>query len=516
MRSQLSGRFKRALKKRSMGFDMSKDLGLLSNAPEARVSRIISAIRKYRFALAAFLLPFTVRAIPEVIAGPYPIGWDIIAFYVPNTLDMAAGRMSIWGILGSGPLMYSFIVPIYVLTRINPILLFKAAGPVLFGLLCWSVFRFCERKLGLSVRSAFLSVLFLSFYFVSLRVAWDAYQAELGLTFFVFGMTVVGESRSVVRSTVARSAFFLLAILANQLVAVLVVGAVILEMLRAKGWGGFGLALSRLVPVALFGLVVYATLQPSIGPGVSILGGSFAPLNVAYNAVFLVYAFGPLVPLAVIGLSLMTRSLFSSWIAVSAAGIVISTLPGQVFQDIGYRWVLLLSVPVLIAAAQGYQKLSARSGSLIGKRWVKAVRLGVPLVLLISAGMYSTIQAASVPYFSLFLGYVPSSLLQNSVPLSDSADVVQAMHWLEASMPSNSAVIMHEAFYGWARAYLSPDSKIINSLLRSPSSELNLVTSYRHVFTVWWVPGSGWFSPTFPTGASVSATFGNIAVYKYR
>src|SRR5438445_9536250 len=332
----------------------------------ARVSRISSAIHNYKFALAAFLLPFTVRATPEIIAGPYPIGWDTIAFYVPNTLDMAAGRMGVWGILGSGPLMYSFIVPIYLLTRINPILLFKVAGPVLFGVLCWSVFRLCEKKLGLNVRNSFLSVLFLALYFVSLRVAWDAYQAELGLTFFVLGLTVAGESGSVARNTVAESAFFLLAILANQLVAVLVVGTVIVEMLRAKGRGGFGLTLSRLALVGLFGLVVYATLQPSIGPGVSVLGGSFAPANVAYNIVFLVYAFGLLLPLAAIGLTLVTRSLFSSWIAVSAAGILISTFPGQVFQDIGYRWVLLLSVRVLIAAAQGYQKLSARAGGLNG------------------------------------------------------------------------------------------------------------------------------------------------------
>src|SRR2546425_6619819 len=274
-----------------MDFDRFTALGLLFHAPEARVSGIISAIRKYKFALAAFLLPFTVRAIPEVIAGPYPIGWDIIAFYVPNTLDMAAGRMGVWSILGSGPLMYSLIVPIYILTRINPILLFKAAGPVLFGLMCWSVFRFCEKKLGLSIRSAFLSVLFLSFYFVSLRVAWDAYQGELGLTFFVLGLTVAGESGSVARSTIAKSAFFILAILANQLVAVLVVGTLIVEMLRAKGRGGFGLTLSRLAPVALFGLVVYATLQPSISPGVSVLGGSFTPVNVAYNMGFLLYAF---------------------------------------------------------------------------------------------------------------------------------------------------------------------------------------------------------------------------------
>src|SRR2546426_8568670 len=114
-----------------MGFD-SSGLGLVFRVLDDRVSRVVSYIRKYKFALAAFLLPFTVRAIPEVIAGPYPIGWDIIAFYVPNTLDMAAGRIGLWGILGSGPLMYSFIVPLYVLIRINPILLFKVAGPVLF------------------------------------------------------------------------------------------------------------------------------------------------------------------------------------------------------------------------------------------------------------------------------------------------------------------------------------------------------------------------------------------------
>src|SRR5437870_13469894 len=121
MRSGLSGRFKRVLKRRSVGFEMSKGLGLLFNAPEARVSRIISAIRKYKLTLAAFLLPFTVRAIPEVIAGPYPIGWDIIAFYVPTTLDMAAGRMSIWGIMGSGPLMYAMVVPIYFITKFSTI-----------------------------------------------------------------------------------------------------------------------------------------------------------------------------------------------------------------------------------------------------------------------------------------------------------------------------------------------------------------------------------------------------------
>ena len=42
------------------------------------------AIRSYRFALAAFLVPLFIRSIPEILVGPYPIGWDTIAFYVPN------------------------------------------------------------------------------------------------------------------------------------------------------------------------------------------------------------------------------------------------------------------------------------------------------------------------------------------------------------------------------------------------------------------------------------------------
>ncbi len=40
----------------------------------------------------AFLIPLGVRAIPEIIVEPYPVGFDTIAFYVPNTLDWAAGK----------------------------------------------------------------------------------------------------------------------------------------------------------------------------------------------------------------------------------------------------------------------------------------------------------------------------------------------------------------------------------------------------------------------------------------
>jgi len=46
--------------------------------------RLRRTVRSYRFALAAFLIPLFIRTIPEILVGPYPIGWDTIAFYVPQ------------------------------------------------------------------------------------------------------------------------------------------------------------------------------------------------------------------------------------------------------------------------------------------------------------------------------------------------------------------------------------------------------------------------------------------------
>src|SRR6266568_5406758 len=63
-------------------------------------------VRSYRFALAAFLVPVFIRSIPEILVGPYPIGWDTIAFYVPNTLDWATGKTGLQSELSGleGPL----------------------------------------------------------------------------------------------------------------------------------------------------------------------------------------------------------------------------------------------------------------------------------------------------------------------------------------------------------------------------------------------------------------------------
>ncbi len=47
---------------------------------------------RHRFALASISIPLLIRLIPEIIAGPYPIGYDTITAYVPAMRDWAAGN----------------------------------------------------------------------------------------------------------------------------------------------------------------------------------------------------------------------------------------------------------------------------------------------------------------------------------------------------------------------------------------------------------------------------------------
>jgi len=329
-----------------------------------------SVVRRYRFPLFAFLLPFTVRAIPELIAGPYPIGWDIIAFYVPNTLDIAAGKLGLFGILGSAPLMYAITVPVYIISGISPILIYKALGPVLFGGMCWAVFRLCRHQLRFDVRNSLLVVLFLSLYFVTLRLAWDAYQTELSLTLFLLGLTIPVESNRGSRGMIPRSIFFSLSILANQLVAAIVIGTVVFDLIKSKARDLPSLVQAGIL-TTIAGLVAIATLQGAAGPGISIAGQPISPSNLAYNLSFLVYALGPLLPLACVGVVKGARSSFRAWVLVCTIGIGLSWFPGQLFQDIGYRWVLLLTIPVVIAAARGYRILATGT---IGSKWLRSAR----------------------------------------------------------------------------------------------------------------------------------------------
>ena len=64
----------------------------LTSALRKILSELPEGLGKHGFGLAAFLTPLGIRAVPEIIVGPYPVGFDTIAFYVPEHAGLGGGE----------------------------------------------------------------------------------------------------------------------------------------------------------------------------------------------------------------------------------------------------------------------------------------------------------------------------------------------------------------------------------------------------------------------------------------
>jgi len=490
-----------------------------------RVLRLFSAIPRHKLALGAFLIPLMIRSIPEILAGPYPVGWDTIAFYVPNTLDWAAGRTSPMQMLGAAPLMYMISVPVYTISHINPIMIFKVMGPILYGSMVFALFRFLQLGLKWNGRMALGGALLTSLYFVTLRISWDLYRNMLGLTFILLALPLLENSKSP-KTLALLSTLIALAVASDQLtgvVALSLVAARVLTNLLKGQMGGFArLAVTALPGAALFLSIVYVDLFVS---GVSLLQGqsSLPSLDGIGNSLgFLGYAYLPLAPLILLGIGRIRSLELRSWLALCFGLVIVALLPFYGLVVTSYRWSLLVDLPVCVLASAGLARIvKANPNSFNWNRWAKRRTLPIfSMILVALAILYIALPAQSAfTYYTAFPDFVPTSMVQDSVPLSDMGSLRIALSWVAGRMGPGDALLTHQAIYGWARAYLPSNDHIINYGYSNPLAGVvaaNLA-GYSTNWVIWWSPGLGWHDQAYlPPGFATVFQNGNMVVYTYR
>ncbi len=505
-----------------MGRELSRKF--LSMA-QVSFAKLLSAIRTHRLGLAAFLLPLGIRGIPEIIVGPYPIGWDTIAFYVPNTLDWAAGKAGFAQILGTAPLMYMISVPVYWVSRVNPVWIFKIMGPILYGSMTWALFRFLKIGLKWPEKQALGGTLLTSLYFVTLRISWDLYRNMLGLTFILLSLPLIEDMKGP-RKQALLSALIVLAIAADQLtgvIALVLVGARALIGLTRNQWREFARNMKVALPgIVLFLAIAYAGL---IVPGIGFVRQQASVPNLASASVslgFLGYAYVALVPLILIGLRRVRNVELRTWslFCIGIVGTAILPFTGPVVES--YRWSLLLNIPLCIFAAAGLYKLIESVHPRIG--WSRNFhRLIVPAfsaVLMISATLYIALPAQqAMVYYTAYPGLLPTSMVQDTIPMSDLGNLRSLLDSAAARINPATVLITHQAIYGWARAYLPAlNSQLINYRYNDPLTGVEIARSagYSSILMIWWIDGSGWHNqPNVPTGFRILLQNGDLALYTY-
>jgi len=478
------------------------------------------------FPLLAFFVPLAVRAVPEILVGPYILGFDTLGYYVPNVLTWLREGVGFWNFLAVAPLFYLMLMAVTSL-GIPIVISLKVMPPLLLGFLALAVYFYAKKALSWSPKKSLLVALVATLYFVALRISWDMLRSELALIFLFVALTFLQKNGDRWKNSLFLSLAMVSVVFAHPLVAVVMFAIIIATIIRMH-LDGKPSELRRLIAssfpaVLLFLIIIYANYVASPGfsvvssfPGkesegwLTVFGFSSYSDMVAINLGFLVFCYLPLLPLVLLGAKHFGGSLqlkaWVFWILIALSSSLIS--PDAFIVGFPYRWTLLLTYPLAFYAAEA-----------IAHFRLNVYRIVVGLMLAtLTLGFIALPNETPFPYYTLHPYYVPTSMLQNTVPSIDSQDTVNALQWLRSNMHDGSRLLAHDVFYGWSLLTLNR-SQVISIGYENPekmAEETVQNGSAHQLYLIWWTNGNGWHGqPTVPSTFEEVYESGRIAVYKY-
>jgi len=481
----------------------------------------------HTYLLLSIATPLVIRTIPEILAGPWPLGFDTVWVYAPFVKDVETKGLlfSLSGIANeqAAPLVFFFLGLAASATKADPFAITKAAAPALYGFLGFSLYWFAKRGLQWDSRKSLLLVLVTTLYFVPLRFSWDMYKNTLGLAFLFLALTYL-ESGQNSREKWLLATFSGLTILSSELTSVVlgsVTGILFLwSKIQKRHWNWHLLVLAGISVVAvLFYLHVlvprvipYSPLAPPLPQ--SIFPYDYVGANedaYVYPTLFDVYAsvlaltaflLGPILLLAFRGF-FPERRLFSMSFALGIGAFSLLFSPFAAIPA-WHRWLYMLAFPILILATGGLLTFSRRG------------RIAILGILVLSAAAFiGPSDGGALPYFttSYTVRYIPPSLMRTTVLLADSPDVVRVATWLNQRLQPDSILVANIWFTGWAKLYVDtmPVYTFVNPLQVDSAS----LSGFSHVYAIDWAGGSGEVGPVLlPAGATEIFTSGRISAYE--
>jgi hypothetical protein len=236
------------------------------------------------------------------------------------------------------------------------------------------------------------------------------------------------------------------------------------------------------------------------------------------EAGFFLYCYLPLLPLALISFKKFGNFQLRSWLLLS---LVLLLIP--IASVSNFRWVLMLPYPIAFYVTETLSRLKS-----IKWKYSKVTvhRIAVAYLVLstafLSFGFVIMRPEKPFLYFdssrvNSYIYQIPSSLLQNTISLTDCKDTANTLQWFKDSRNSSSLLLTHTAFYGWALTTINVD-RIAHYGFDAPDKAATALAQERHtqIYLIWWTEGQGWYGlPTVPSSFEEVYRSGKIALYRY-
>lgn len=423
----------------------------MSKVSKLQMEDIITICNKHPY-LIVFSIAFILRIVPEILAFPYPIGYDVINYYLPLIKNFEG----YWPTISNQfPFYVSLLYSISEVFRVNPRLVISASIVFVFGLFSIAIFSIGRNLLRLdNLQCIFLSI-FVIFQVAVLRTSWDLHKDMLALTLTFFSLLFISKIPNLSKKLIAVSAALsFVSVLVDRMIGLLLSVTLIGSSFVRKDRG---LAVVAVIVIVIYGLSLQAN-HDNIGYNLKIAYSNNS-INEIYNPLNLIVLFivmnAILLPSGIIGFIQSKLIIFKIPLLISGIGSFTWIIFPNTSALLPDRWIIIFSIFLSLFSGYGFITLiENRRIAIFSRKFNNYLIVLFPFLFLGSAFVASPNNSYINIYniFHQFIGpYGPLTMQSNSIYLPESRSLLSAIDWInnDTNTSEDSVIMGSKHLRGW-------------------------------------------------------------------
>jgi hypothetical protein len=422
--------------------------------------------------IVIFSIGCLVRIAPELAGYPYPIGYDVINYYIPvlTHFDMHWDTVS-----KEFPLYVSLLHIIAIATGASPYVMVLVSATVMYGIFAVSIFFVGTRMLKINtIQSVFVAV-FVIIQMAVLRTSWDLHRDIFSLSFMLITLLLISadkkkdvtRNRLVLISTVL--ALSSIVAISDRMIGGLFCISVIIYSIMVKNKVSI-LSCVTATTFFAFALLTGHNILTNVLSSTTSYHTTVTQSQTnakSYNVQNLLVSFlavnGLLVPTGIIGLKYLNDN-NNRILKISFIVTMLGSFSWIIYPDkemlVADRWIILSAIFMSIFAGYGFIKLTE------GINTSKAKMKSTILLFIVAIFSVIGVSYAIMPYNSPFILYSivrgigtfePTSMQFNSYDIKDNPKILSAIYWIDKNTESNAVIFGSAHLRGWMELELTQD-----------------------------------------------------------
>jgi hypothetical protein len=404
--------------------------------------------------LVVFTLCIALRAVPELVAYPYPIGYDVINYYIPTITNFEDK----WDTVSKQfPLYVTFLYLISITTGLSAYSVVVAVIIVMTGIFGISLFYLGRNLLKLGISHSAYIAIFAIVQLAVLRTTWDFHRDIFALTIMMFVSSLLSRKNAGWKTFAIILGLTTLTVAVDRMVGVLFSVSLIVYAIVTRRRD---VALTGILAISIFCAL---TISTQSAPDIKTITSTEIPQNnnelkEFYNPadllIFFVVINGLLVAAAAIGFLNMKNSLL---LKIPLLVCLMGSFSWLAFPENRYlladRWIILAGIFLSVFAGYGILYLIRN----LKKRFtIAGFILGAFAVLGVS---YAVIPHHSASALYGIIGVhaknlPPVTMQFNSIDVEDNDDLLSTIAWINKNTEQNALIVGESHLRGFMELYL--------------------------------------------------------------